>query len=50
MDEDLWEKKAQIILKNCEGWQKVSTCNNEHKWMMNGWNEWDLTKKEDEGE
>ena len=27
-----------------KGWQTVSTCNNENKWMMNGWKEW-----EDEG-
>lgn len=27
----------------------VSTCNNDNKRMMNRWNEWDFTKKEDEG-
>lgn len=32
-----------------ERWQTVSPCNNEYKWMMNGWNEWDSTKRKMKG-
>lgn len=63
-DEKRWINGEKIVMEWIEvsgqkkmenesedkGWQMVSTCNYKNKWMINGWDEWDLTKKEDEGE
>jgi len=38
-----WKKRGP------NGWQMIGICinntNNENKWMMKGWNEWDVTKQ-----
>lgn len=45
---EFMDAKKNKQLEKCRERARNGTCNNENIFMMNGWNEWDVTEKEDE--